>query len=204
MINLQEAKVNYNLHYSEAFEIEDLEQRRLFINSEIDDSVFDTIVYHILRYNRIDKGLPREQRSPILLYINTAGGSVCAGYGVIDVILNSETPVYTINQALCASMGFLIFLAGHKRFSMPRSEFLMHDGSSFGYDSIAKLKDRMEFETIQLEEMTKKYVIERTAINEKLYEEKYRIEWYMLPQEAKKYGICDFIVGEDCSLNEIL
>ena len=56
-LDLNAAKVNYNLHYSEEFEINDLEERRLFINSEIDESILDTIVYHILRYNRMDKGL---------------------------------------------------------------------------------------------------------------------------------------------------
>ena len=203
-LDLNTAKVNYNLHYSEEFEINDLEERRLFINSKIDESILDTIAYHILRYNRMDKGLKTDERKPIILYINSPGGQLCSGYGLIDVILNSITPVYTVNQAMCASMAFLIFLAGHKRYSMPRSEFLMHDGSSMGWDSMAKLKDRMEFETIQLEEMTKEYIMSRTTIDKNLYDEKYRVEWYMLPKEAKQYNICEYIVGEDCSMDEIL
>lgn len=193
-----------NLTYLEKYEVEDLEERRLFINSEIDENIIDSVVYHILRYNRLDKGLKPEERKPIYLFINSPGGSVCDGYGLIDVIQSSITPVYTINQALCASMGFLIFLAGHKRYSMKRSEFLMHDGSTAGWDSTAKMKDRMDFETKQLEQMTKEYIMSRTNIDNDLYDAKYRVEWYMLPNEAKQHGILDYIVGVDCTIDEIL
>lgn len=199
-----EIKKTMNISYPDVYEMEDLEERRLYINSGIDETIIDSMVYHILRYNREDKGLKPEERKPIYLYINSPGGSVCDGYGLIDVIQSSITPVYTINQALCASMGFLIFLAGHKRYSMLRSEFLMHDGSTAGWDSTAKMKDRMDFETKQLEQMTKEYIMSRTTIDNDLYDAKYRVEWYMLPNEAKQHGIVDYIVGVDCTIDEIL
>lgn len=202
--NEKDVKKVVNLSYVEEFEIEDLNDRKLMLNSGVDETVIESLVYHILRYNKLDKGIPREERKPIILYINSPGGSVCDGYGLVDAILDSETPVYTVNQAMCASMGFLIFIAGEKRFSMRHSEFLMHDGSTAGWDSTAKMKDRMEFETSQLEKMTKEYIISRTSINEELYNEKYRVEWYMLPQEAKEHGICTHIVGIDCTMDEII
>lgn len=194
----------YNLEYQDIFNFEDLEERRLFLNSLVDESIMDSLVYHIMRYNRIDKGKPVEERKPILIYINSPGGSVSDGFGLIDAILESATPVYTINQALCASMGFLIFIAGHKRYTMPHAQFLMHDGSSIFADSLAKVKDRMEFETGQLEVMTKNYVISHTKISAELYENKYRTEWWMLPKEAKEIGVAQYIIGEDCSIYDIL
>lgn len=200
---MENIKEIYNYCYSDRFDIEDLENRKLFINGGIDEDVIETIVYHILRYNKLDKGIAPEARKPIILYINSPGGSVVDGYGLIDAILSSITPVYTVNQALCASMGFLIFIAGHKRFSMEHSEFLMHDGSTFGYDSTAKMKDRMEFETNQLEQMTKNYIISHTKIDDALYDRQYRKEWYFLPDEAKEIGVVDYIINKDCSINEI-
>ena len=201
---MTEPKWIYNLCYTEKYDIEDYDDRRLFLNSEIDESVITSIAYHILRYNRLDKGKPIEERKPILLYLNSPGGSVSDGLGLIDTILQSKTPVYTINQALCASMGFLIFIAGHKRYTMKHSEFLMHDGSTFTWDSTAKAKDRLDFETNELEKSMRDYIISRTNIDEQLYEEKYRVEWYMLSDIAKQYGVCDYIIGEDCDLDEII
>lgn len=199
-----EIKKTMNLSYPDVYEMEDLEERRLYINDIIDSEVVDTIVYHIMRYNREDKRLDIQERKPIILYINSNGGSVPDGYAVIDVIVNSITPVYTVNQGYCYSMGFLIFLAGHKRFCMPSATFLMHDGSTMAWDSTAKMKDRMDFETKQVEEYMKKYIMSRTSIDEKLYDEKYRVEWYFYPTEAKKNGVLDYIVGEDCTINEII
>ncbi len=38
-----------NLCYTDKYEMNDLEERRLFINDNIDSEIVDTIVYHILR-----------------------------------------------------------------------------------------------------------------------------------------------------------
>lgn len=199
-----EIKEVYNYDWTDRFEIEDIEERRLYINDNIDSEVVDSIVYHIMRYNRQDKGIDVENRKPIILYLNSNGGSVPDGYAVIDAIINSITPVYTVNQGYCYSMGFLIFLAGHKRYCMPSATFLMHDGSTMAWDSTAKAKDRMDFETRQVEEYTKRYIMSRTAIDEKLYDEKYRVEWYFYPAEAKQNGVLDYIVGVDCTIDEIV
>lgn len=199
-----EIKEVYNYSWTDKFSVEDIEERRLYINDIIDSEVVDSIVYHIMRYNREDKEVDVKERKPIILYINSNGGSVPDGYAVIDAIMNSITPVYTVNQGYCYSMGFLIFLSGSKRYCMPSATFLMHDGSTMGWDSTAKMKDRMDFETKQVEEYTKKYIMSRTSIDEKLYDEKYRVEWYFYPTEAKKNGVVDYIVGEDCTIDEII
>ena len=199
-----ESSMDFVLEYHNKFDLEDLDNRKLYLGSVIDGSSIDSVVYHILRYNRLDKGIPKEERKPIILYINSPGGNVSDGFGVIDAILTSETPVYTVNQALCASMGFLIFIAGHKRYSMPRAEFLLHDGSTFIFDSSGKAKDRIEFESVQLEGITKSLVIEQTKIESDLYDNKHRAEWWMLPKEAKELGVTDYIVGVDVSINEIV
>lgn len=101
-------------------------------------------------------------------------------------------------------MGFLIFIAGNKRYTMPHAEFLMHDGSNFAMGSTAKMKDRMDFELGELEEMTRNYIIGRTTITEDVYKENYRKEWYFLPEIAKKYGVADYIIGTDCDIDEII
>jgi ATP-dependent Clp protease protease subunit len=202
----EDKKINevYNLTYDDKFSKLDLEARHLYLNTDIDECCISDIVYSIIYYNMIDKGVPKEERKPIIIYINSPGGSVVDGYGVIDAITTSITPVYTVNLAQCASMGFLIFIAGHKRYSMPHAEFLMHDGSTAGWDSTAKMRDRMEFETVQLEQMNKEFIMSRINIDDAKYNEKYRVEWYFLPDEAKEIGAVDYIVGKDCLIEDIL
>lgn len=203
MKNLNENET-INYCYEDRFQLEDLENRRLYINDEINESTIDSITYHIFRYNRLDAGKPVDERKPIIIYINSPGGSVSDGFGVIDSILTSKTPVHTVNIAECYSMGFLIFLAGSNRYGMPSSTYLCHDGSSVAYGSIGKMRDLMEFETGQMEKHIRNYVISRTNITDKDYTENYRKEWYFYPEEAKKYGVITHIVGTDCDIDEIL
>ena len=167
--------INYGLDDND--ELYDRENRTLFLNNEVNEDVFDSLVYMIMKYNRDDKGKPIEERTPIKIYINTPGGSVSDGFGLIDAIIASNTPVYTINQATCYSMGFLIFLAGDKRFSMPNATFLCHEGSGFSFGAISKIKERLEFETIQMEKHIMDYIVSRTNISEELYKANYKTEY---------------------------
>lgn len=194
----------YNYSYSDRFDFEDLENRRIYINCDIDENVIDSAVYHIFRYNRIDKDISVEERKPIIIYINTPGGVITDGYCLIDAIRSSVTPVYTVNIGTCYSMGFLIFIAGKKRYCMQSSTFLCHDGFSGAVDSMNKLRDRVEFETGEMEEYTMNYIIEQTKITKKQYTANKRKEWYFYPNEAKELGVTDYIVGVDCDIYEIL
>lgn len=201
-IELEEALIKNGL-VDDVFYLRDLKQRKLFISMDIcQDSVNDAI-RHIMQINREDMGIAREDRKPIILYVTSNGGDVDAGFALIDVILSSETPVYVINQGYQYSMGFLIGLAGHKRFAMPHAKFLMHDGSQFVYNSGAKAQDQMEFNK-RMEERIKKYVLSRTKITSEMYDSQMRKEWYMFADEAKELGVTDYIVGEDCTINDII
>lgn len=195
---------SFNYTWLDSFEMEDLEERRLYINDIINDEIITSIGYHILRYNRIDKGIDIKERVPIILYINTDGGNLYSGNSLISIIQNSITPVYTVNLGRCFSMGFLLFIAGKKRYALDNSVFLLHDGSNGGYDSSAKLVDKIEFEKNVLEKKIKDYVLERTGITSKSYDKNYRKEWYMDSDKARELKIADYIVGEDCAIDDIL
>lgn len=69
-----EANTTMNICYTDIYDMEELDNRRLYINNDINCEIIDTIVYHILRFNRIDKDKKPEERKPILLYINSPGG----------------------------------------------------------------------------------------------------------------------------------
>lgn len=185
------------------FYIRDLEQRKLFINEEINPVTVEDHVRHIMQINKEDKDIPVEQRKPILLYITSDGGCVDSGYKLIDVIEASKTPVYTINCGWQYSMGFLIGIAGHKRFAFKNAKYLMHDGSSFVYNSSMKAQDQMVFQR-KLDARVKEHVLRHTNITSEVYDEKMRTEWYMFAEEAKELGVTDYIVGVDCELEEVI
>lgn len=187
----------------ELFYLQDLKQRKLFLNVNVEQFSIADIVKHIMQFNKEDIGLEPEKRMPILLYVTSNGGEVDSGFELIDVIMNSKTPVYTINLGYQYSMGFLIGLAGHKRYATRNAKFLMHDGSNFIYNSGAKAQDQMEFQK-KVEERIKSYILSRSKITSQEYDSKLRIEWYLFADEAKEKGFVDFILGEDCDIDEVI
>lgn len=187
----------------EVFYLRDLKQRKLFLNTDIDQFSVHDITKHIMQYNTDDKGIARDNRQPIMLYITSNGGEVDSGFELIDIIQNSKTPVYTINLGYQYSMGFLIGLAGTKRFAVPNAKFLMHDGSNFIFNSGAKAQDQMEFQR-RVEERVKSYILSRSRLTSEEYDSKLRVEWYLFADEAKEKGFVDYIIGVDCDLDVVI
>lgn len=187
----------------EVFYLKDLQQRKLFLNADIDQFSVGDIVKHIMQYNKEDREIEVDKRKPIILYVTSNGGDVDAGFSLIDAIIASKTPVYTINLGFQYSMGFLIGLAGHKRYAMKNSKFLMHDGSSFVHGSGTKVQDEMEFRRRE-EARIKDYIISRSKLTSKEYDKKLRVEWYLFADEAKERGFTDYIIGVDCDMDEII
>lgn len=192
-----------NVLVEEILHMNDLKARKLSLNEEINMATIEPICKHILRYNADDKGKPVEEREPIILYLSSNGGEIYSGYQLIDVIMASKTPVYTVNLGFQLSMGFLIGLAGHKRFATPNAKYLIHDGSSVCWNSTSKVRDEMEFHN-KNEERMRQFILDRTKISPEMYDAKLRMEWYMFADEAKEMGVTDYIIGIDCDMDEVI
>lgn len=201
-IDLDEALVENGL-VEEIFYLRDLKQRKLFLNADIDQFTVADAVKHIMQFNKEDIGIEVEKRAPIILYVTSNGGAVDAGFELIDIILNSKTPVYTVNLGYQYSMGFLIGLAGHKRFATRNAKFLMHDGSNFVFGSGTKVQDQMEFQK-RVEARIKDYILSRSRLTSEEYDNKLRVEWYLFADEAKEKGFTDYIIGVDCEIDDMI
>lgn len=199
MLNSQQP----SLDLSDIFYMQEYAKRKQFLTAEINSGSVEDVCKAIMHYNEEDKGVDHAQRKPILLYLDTFGGETTAGFKLIDVIQSSKTPVYVINQCTCYSMGFLIYIVGHKRFASKSATFLMHDGSIQLGDSGSKTRDYMRFNE-EVEKRTKDMVLEKTDITAEMYDSKMREEWYMFADEAKELGIVDSIIGVDCELDDVI
>ena len=123
------------------------------------------------------------------------------GFSLIGAIKLSKTPVYTVNTGIWYSMAFLIGITGHKRFSLPYSAFLMHDGQNAVWDSGAKAQDKMDFDKRYELEVVKKHILENSNMKSTEYDSLIRVEYYMLPDDALERGFIDEVVTD---LDDIL
>jgi ATP-dependent Clp protease protease subunit len=99
-----------------------LKDRIIFLGGPVTDEVANLIVAQMLFLANED---PKQD---IHLYINSPGGSVSAGLGMLDTMkfVQCDVCTYIIGQA--ASMGSVIAAAGTKgnRFTLPNARNLMH------------------------------------------------------------------------------
>ena len=192
-----------NLDIDAYFYLRSLEERIIELDDAIDSETIAIPLRSIIQINKMDQGIPVEDRVPIKLLLTSDGGDVIAGLSLIDAIQNSTTPVYTINMSHQYSMGALIGLVGHKRFATKSASYLIHDGGVSIQDSSGRVHDFIKFE-LMLQKRLKDIVLGRTEISAKMYNKKAREEWYFFADEAKKLGVVDSIIGEDVTLEEIL
>lgn len=183
---------------------ENIKNRVLVLNEEIDECIIENYVLYILKWNAEDACLPVEARQPITLMINSGGGDCFTGFHLVDVIRQSITPIRAVGLAVVASMAYHIFICCPKRYAFKNTVLLQHDGEIGVQNSTSKAKDIMRFFD-NLEERTKQHVLEFTKMDEEFYDKHYDQEYYMYAnEEGKKLGCVDYIIGEDCTLDDIL
>ncbi|MBL9147653.1 MAG: ATP-dependent Clp protease proteolytic subunit [Phycisphaerae bacterium] len=99
-----------------------LNDRIIFLGGPVNDQMANLVVAQLLFLANEDS------RSEISLYVNSPGGSVTSGLGIVDTMrfIPCEVATYIIGQA--ASMGSVIACSGTKgkRYALPNSENLMH------------------------------------------------------------------------------
>lgn len=176
--------------------------RIIILNDEINENLIEDCIIYILKWNQSDKGLSREDRKPITIYLNSGGGDSFIAMQLVDVIKASVTPIKIVGMSLVASAAFHIFIAGHERICFDNTIFLMHDGDVTISNNTSKARDTMRF-VEELENRYKKHVLNSTQMTEEFYDDHYDIEFYLFGNKAKEYGIVDKIIGEDCTMDYI-
>ena len=180
-----------------------LDRRIIVLNNDIDDRLIEQLIMFIMRWNQEDVNLPVESRKPIKIYINSTGGDTFIAATAISIFEQSKTPIIGVNISLCASAAYHIYLACHKKYAFENSIFLQHDGEISISQSGSKARDTMEF-IKDLDDRMKKHVLEKTNMTEEFYDKIYESEYWLMANKAKELGIVDKIIGQDCTLDEIL
>jgi ATP-dependent Clp protease protease subunit len=166
-----------------------LEDRIIFLSTEIDDYVCNIIKAQLMYLESLDD-------EDIEIYIDSPGGSVYSGLGLLDVMDYVKPDIVTMNTGLAASMAAVILCSGTKgkRKSLKRSRTMIHQ--PLGYGGYAQASD-MEIEAKEINSLKKELyeiISERTGQTyDKVYKDSDRDYW-MTAQDAKKYGMIDEII----------
>ena len=169
---------------------------RVLILGEIDGISSNDLISQIYEINEYDNYRNIKKREPIRLIINSEGGCVYYGLGILDVISLSTTPIHTICHGHAMSMGFIIFCAGKQRFISQNSTFMYHEISLGEYsDKLKYFKDEV-IETERIQKICDDYILSKTIVPLKKLRniKKLKTEWYITPEEALEYKIVNKIL----------
>ena len=176
--------------------------RKFLLSSKISNETVQKAIDFIMEINRDDDLKEKEyidwKREPILLYINSFGGSVYDDLALVDIIQESKTPVYTIVIGSAMSMALWIFLAGKKKFIGKNATLMFHDISQSIQDKIEGIKNELN-EDLRLRNMLINKIVSTTAITEKQLNDYIarKAEWYIPADEAIKLKIADSYYKEE-------
>lgn len=170
--------------------------RKFILSGEVNDSIVKELINNILEINehdnREEKIKENYYREPIYLYINSFGGSVYAGLGLIDIMTASKTPVYTVCIGNAMSMGLIILLSGKKRFIGRNSTIMCHGVSAMTLGKTPEMSEDLE-EFKRLELLLTDIIVENTKIKRNKIEDiiEKKQNWFIPAKEALKLGIVD-------------
>lgn len=81
---------------------------------------------------------------PIYLYINSEGGEVAHALAIVDFILNSSVPIYTVIEGEACSAATLISIVGARRFMTENSHMLIHQVRGGLWGKMNEFEDEMK------------------------------------------------------------
>lgn len=189
---LPEVKTEGNLAGMQLPDIGDYNFWKLYLNrficveEEIGEWDYH-IVKDILNYNIQDFGIPKEERIPIVILINSCGGILEITNCIIDAISTSTTPVWTVNMGEALSGGCLIFLAGEKRFTLRNSWCMAHAGSGGVSGSFNETVEQTKVWNEQVKNMGN-YILERTGVEEKIWKKNKNKDWWLNADQQVEFG----------------
>lgn len=97
-----------------------MEDRIVMIFDVIDENSAQLAISQLLYLDSID------HEKPIMVYINSPGGSVVDGLAIIDTFELIQAPVTTVCVGMAASMGAVILSCGDNRYMTKNSECMVH------------------------------------------------------------------------------
>lgn len=169
-----------------------LMDRIIWLSGPVTQQMSDIVQAQLLFLDSVDK------RKDITLYVNSPGGSVMCGLGIVDVMNYITADVATINIGMAASMGSVILSSGTKgkRSSLIYSKVMTHQ-VSHGTEGVIEDTRINQIEAEKYNYILFKLLAKNCGKSfEEMLESSRRDKWFN-SQEALEFGLIDDIIGLD-------
>ncbi|MGQ4649154.1 ATP-dependent Clp endopeptidase proteolytic subunit ClpP [Lyngbya aestuarii] len=166
-----------------------LRERIVFLGTQVDDAVADSIVAQMLYLEAEDP------EKDIQLYINSPGGSVTAGMAIYDTMQQISPDVVTICFGLAASMGAFLLTSGAtgKRMALPNSRIMIHQPLGGAQGQAVDIEIQAKEILYHKQQLNELMAYHTGRSLEKITEDTER-DFFMSAAQAKDYGLIDQVI----------
>ncbi len=179
---------NKNAKVQDLIDLKFLEQRKLFLNGQVDGKSAKHIIDRLMY-------LDMENDKPIELFINSPGGYVTDGFAIYDTIKAIKSPVYTICSGLAASMGSILLSVGEKghRYIQPHAKVMIHQPLGGAQGQATNIEIQAQ-EILKIKELSAKILSENCGQDYDKVMKDFSRDYWMDAKESVDYGIVDKIM----------
>ncbi|HEV2067486.1 MAG TPA: ATP-dependent Clp protease proteolytic subunit [Thermomicrobiales bacterium] len=166
-----------------------LKDRIIFLGTPIDSQIANLLVAQLLFLDHDD------QEQDISIYINSPGGEVYAGLAIYDTIRMIRPDVKTYCVGMAASMAAVLLAAGTpgKRYALPNSRIMIHQGSGGFRGNIPDLEVQAK-ETFSVIQKLTEILAEHTGQPFDKVKSDTQRDYYLTGDDAKEYGLVDEVL----------
>ena len=167
-----------------------LRERIVFLGREVDDQLANLVAAQLLFLDADDPG------KDIHLYVNSPGGSAYAGMAIYDAMQYVRSDVSTVCLGMGMSAAAMILCGGAagKRFALPNSKIMIHQGSAGFRGTPADI----QIAAREVLSMTRR-MAELIALHSGRDVDQVLVDIdrdrFMTPEEAVSYGLVDEIIA---------
>jgi ATP-dependent Clp protease protease subunit len=167
-----------------------LKERIIFLGTPIDDQIANLIIAQLLflAHENPDKD--------INLYINSPGGMVYAGLAIYDTMQLVKPDIVTTCVGMAASMAAVLLAAGAegKRFALPHSRIMIHQGSAGFRGNVPDIEVQAR-EIMSITSTLNNILATHTKQPAEKVRNDTQRDYFMSSDEAKEYGIVDDVIN---------
>jgi ATP-dependent Clp protease protease subunit len=164
-----------------------LQKRIVFLGSEIDDQVANSIVAQLLFLDHDD---PERE---IQMFINSPGGQTYAGMAIYDTMQQLKAPVRTVAIGLTASFGTILLAAGTRRYALQNATIHMHQPLGGAQGQATEIQAQAK-EILRIRRQVEEILALHTKQPlDKIHRDNER-DIYLTAQEAVDYGLVDGVI----------
>ena len=166
-----------------------LERREIFLWGEVNDETARSVVQKILYFDAM-------KSDDIKIFINSPGGTISSGLAIYDAMQNAGSDISTTCMGQAASMGAVLLCAGAKgkRYAWKHARIMVHQplisGSMFGPASDLEIQAE---EMLRIRSELNEVLAHHTGKPVSVVEQDTDRDFFMSAEEAREYGIIDWI-----------